>query len=82
MFGDQNLFCRRTDFERMGGYDQRLPIMEDLDLIMHLHAAGPTLSDLHADRSSLSPSSSAPGSANPSGEQMWPGGHSVGLMLI
>ena len=41
MFGDQNLFCRRTDFNRVNGYNAELPIMEDLDLLMRLHSAGP-----------------------------------------
>lgn len=42
MFGDQNLFCRKSDFVRQGGYDETLPIMEDLDLLMRLHYAGPS----------------------------------------
>jgi hypothetical protein len=56
MFGDQNLFCRASDFERLGGFDQRLPIMEDLDLIMRMHAAGPSLADSDEHRMSMSPS--------------------------
>ncbi|PSC74898.1 glycosyl transferase [Micractinium conductrix] len=42
LFGDQTLFCRATDFKRVGGYDSRLPIMEDADLCIRLHMAGPT----------------------------------------
>ena len=32
LFGDQNLFCRASDFRRAGGYDESLPIMEDVQL--------------------------------------------------
>jgi hypothetical protein len=65
MFGDQNLFCRQSDFERVGGYDQRLPIMEDLDLIMRLHAEGPSLD---TDREAPRTHASASGNGPPSGE--------------
>ncbi|KAI7839606.1 hypothetical protein COHA_006673 [Chlorella ohadii] len=51
LFGDQTLFCRAADFRkaadipsvqmRVGGYDSRLPIMEDADLCLRLHMAGP-----------------------------------------
>ncbi|EFN56074.1 hypothetical protein CHLNCDRAFT_145574 [Chlorella variabilis] len=41
LFGDQTLFCRADDFRRVGGYDSRLPIMEDADLCMRMHMAGP-----------------------------------------
>ncbi|KAL4428847.1 hypothetical protein ABPG77_005285 [Micractinium sp. CCAP 211/92] len=40
LFGDQTLFCRAADFRRVGGYDSRLPIMEDADLCIRLHMAG------------------------------------------
>lgn len=40
MFGDQNLFCRREDFERVGGYDDSLCIMEDVDLCLRMHHNG------------------------------------------
>lgn len=43
MFGDQNLFCRKSDFLRADGFDEALPIMEDLDLVMRLHMKGPSL---------------------------------------
>ena len=43
MFGDQNLFCRKSDFLRAEGFDDALPIMEDLDLVMRLHMKGPAL---------------------------------------
>ena len=36
LFGDQVIFCRRDDFVDCGGYDARLPIMEDADLCMRL----------------------------------------------
>lgn len=41
LFGDQTLFCRACDFKRVGGYASRLPIMEDADLCVRLHMAGP-----------------------------------------
>ncbi|CAL5223858.1 g6445 [Coccomyxa viridis] len=41
LFGDQTLFCRACDFRRVGGYAPRLPIMEDADLCIRLHMAGP-----------------------------------------
>lgn len=37
----QVLFCRRRDFERVGGFDPKLPIMEDADLCLRMHRAGP-----------------------------------------
>lgn len=37
MFGDQSLFCRAKDFWRIGGFDSRLPIMEDADLCVRMH---------------------------------------------
>ena len=40
MFGDQNLFCRKSDLMSQGGYDESIPIMEDLELLMRLHYAG------------------------------------------
>ena len=44
LFGDQTLFCRACDFRRAGGYASRLPIMEDADLCIRLHMAGPGVS--------------------------------------
>ncbi len=41
LFGDQTLFCRKRDFEHVGGFDERLLIMEDADLCIRLHEAGP-----------------------------------------
>ena len=40
LFGDQTMFCRAADFRRVGGFDGRLPIMEDADLCIRLHMAG------------------------------------------
>jgi glycosyltransferase involved in cell wall biosynthesis len=40
MFGDQSLFCRAADFRRVGGFDNRLPIMEDADLCVRMHKSG------------------------------------------
>ena len=36
LFGDQVIFCRRSDFEACGGFDVNLPIMEDADLCIKL----------------------------------------------
>ena len=40
LFGDQVMFCRRRDFERSGGFDDSLPIMEDADLCERLGRLG------------------------------------------
>jgi hypothetical protein len=40
LFGDQVMFCRRRDFERCGGFDNTLPIMEDADLCERLGRLG------------------------------------------
>lgn len=84
MFGDQNLFCRSSDFQRVGGYDQRIPIMEDLDLIMRLHAAGPSLSDPDLDEAPPSPhpggstTETNPGKSERCSAKCIPGGFRVG----
>ena len=36
IFGDQAMFCRRTDFLDCGGFDPNLPILEDADLCLKL----------------------------------------------
>ncbi|MCL2930969.1 MAG: TIGR04283 family arsenosugar biosynthesis glycosyltransferase [Trichodesmium sp. MAG_R03] len=36
LFGDQVIFCRRTDFWKVGGFDTNQPIMEDADLCLKL----------------------------------------------
>ncbi|CAL8463467.1 g3001 [Coccomyxa elongata] len=41
LFGDQTLFCRAAEFHRVNGFDGNLPIMEDVDLCIRLHEAGP-----------------------------------------
>lgn len=41
LFGDQTLFCRAADFRSVGGYDELLPIMEDVQLCITMHEAGP-----------------------------------------
>ena len=51
LFGDQTLFCRACDFRRAGGYASRLPIMEDADLCIRLHMAGPGVLSCTGDRS-------------------------------
>jgi rSAM/selenodomain-associated transferase 2 len=40
LFGDQAMFCRRTDFWDCGGFDESLPIMEDGDLCRKLLQKG------------------------------------------
>ena len=41
LFGDQAMFCRAIDFGYVGGFDENLPIMEDADLCIRMHEAGP-----------------------------------------
>ncbi|NJK49820.1 glycosyltransferase [Candidatus Gracilibacteria bacterium] len=40
LFGDQVMFCRRSDFWDCGGFDRNLPIMEDADLCLKLLRRG------------------------------------------
>ncbi|MBW4488804.1 MAG: TIGR04283 family arsenosugar biosynthesis glycosyltransferase [Trichocoleus desertorum ATA4-8-CV12] len=40
LFGDQVMFCRRSDFWDCGGFDPNLPIMEDGDLCLKLVQKG------------------------------------------
>ena len=40
LFGDQVMFCRRVDFWDCGGFNERLPIMEDGDLCLRLVQKG------------------------------------------
>lgn len=40
LFGDQVMFCRRTDFWDCGGFNEELPIMEDGDLCLRLVQKG------------------------------------------
>lgn len=40
LFGDQVMFCRRTDFWDCGGFDSVLPIMEEGDLCLKLVRRG------------------------------------------
>ncbi len=40
LFGDQVMFCRRSDFWDCGGFDEALPIMEDGDLCLRLAKKG------------------------------------------
>ena len=35
------MFCRAADLTRVGGFDARLPILEEADLCIRLHMAGP-----------------------------------------
>jgi rSAM/selenodomain-associated transferase 2 len=36
LFGDQAMFCRREQFDLVGGFDPELPIMEEADLVLKL----------------------------------------------
>jgi hypothetical protein len=38
--GDQTLFLRAEDFWQLGGFDERLAIMEDADLVVRAHRRG------------------------------------------
>lgn len=40
LFGDQVMFCRRTDFWDCGGFDSTLPILEEGDLCLKLVRRG------------------------------------------
>ena len=40
LFGDQALSCRAADFAAAGGFDERLPVMEDADLCLRLNRLG------------------------------------------
>lgn len=40
LFGDQALFCRVGPFCAVGGFDESVPLMEDADLCLKLHAHG------------------------------------------
>ncbi|KAF5838717.1 nucleotide-diphospho-sugar transferase [Dunaliella salina] len=42
LFGDQVMCCRRNDFTAVQGFKTNLPIMEDADLCIRLHKAGPS----------------------------------------
>ena len=35
------MFCSKADFLHAGGFDESLPIMEDADLCIRMHEAGP-----------------------------------------
>ena len=40
LFGDQVMFCRRSDFFDCGGFDSAIPIMEEADLCIKLAQRG------------------------------------------
>lgn len=40
LFGDQVMFCRRTAFINIGGFNHELPIMEDADLCLRINKLG------------------------------------------
>ena len=65
LFGDQAMFCRRRDFEYVGGFDENLPIMEDADLCVRMHTAGPC--PLNAGEGRTTAAGSTTGSASGDG---------------
>ena len=40
LFGDQVMFCRKSDFVKIGGFNYDLPIMEDADLCLRINKLG------------------------------------------
>lgn len=40
LFGDQVMFCRRADYQRCGGFDPAMEIMEEADLCLKLNRFG------------------------------------------
>lgn len=40
--GDQGIFVRREEFERLGGFDQEMKVGEDLDFSVRMSASGKT----------------------------------------
>ncbi|KXZ55655.1 hypothetical protein GPECTOR_2g1205 [Gonium pectorale] len=50
LFGDQALCCRSSDFRAVGGFRRDYPIMEDAELCIALHMAGPADSSRHRGR--------------------------------
>jgi hypothetical protein len=34
------MFCRASEFRQIGGFDESLPIMEDVQLCIDMHMAG------------------------------------------
>lgn len=40
LFGDQVMFCRKSDFIKIGGFNYELPILEDADLCLRLNKLG------------------------------------------
>ena len=40
LFGDQVMFCRKSDFLKVGGFNNDLPIMEDADLCLRINKLG------------------------------------------
>ncbi len=40
LFGDQAMFCRRADFLQCGGFNDKLPIMEEADLCLKMNQIG------------------------------------------
>lgn len=40
IFGDQVMFCRRSDFMQIGGFNEQLPIMEEADFCLRINKLG------------------------------------------
>lgn len=41
--GDQAMFCRRTTFEALGGFDETMDVGEDFDFGLRMRARGPVI---------------------------------------
>ena len=59
LFGDQAMFCRAAPFAAVGGFDESVPLMEDADLCLKLHAHG--VRDAAAGAGDADDVSTAPG---------------------
>ena len=40
LFGDQVMFCRKTDFDRISGFSMEMPIMEDVNMCIRINKLG------------------------------------------
>lgn len=40
LFGDQVMFCRKSDFDRVGGFNEAMNVMEDADLSIKMNRLG------------------------------------------
>ena len=64
LLGDQTMFCRACDFHAVWGFKEELVLMEDADLCIRMHMAGPCMADVEA--ALTQPDTAANGSASTS----------------